>query len=52
VLAKRESAKRPTQGVVTVRTTGRKADGTVFMTCERIVLVPRCGHAVDDRADY
>src|SRR5262249_20166259 len=41
VLAKRESAKRPTQGVVTVRTTGRKADGTVFMTFERTVLVPK-----------
>ena len=48
VLAKRESAKRPTQGVVTVRTTGRKADGTVFMTFERTVLVPKQGHAVDD----
>ena len=52
VIAKRESAKRPTQGVVTVRTTGRKADGTIFMTYERIVLVPKRGHAVDDRADY
>ncbi len=52
VIAKRQSAKRPTQGVVTVRTTGRKADGTIFMTYERIVLVPKRGHAVDDRADY
>jgi itaconyl-CoA hydratase len=43
VLSKRESAKRPTQGVVTVRTTGRKADGTVFMTFERTVLVPKQG---------
>ena len=48
VLAKRESAKRPTQGIVTVRTTGRKADGAVFMTFERTVLVPKRGHAVDD----
>jgi itaconyl-CoA hydratase len=52
VLAKRESAKRPTQGIVTVKTTGKKADGTVFMTYERSVLVPKRGHAVDDRADY
>jgi itaconyl-CoA hydratase len=52
VLAKRESAKRPTQGLVTVRTTGHKADGTVFITFERTVLVPKHGHAVDDRADY
>lgn len=48
VVAKRESAKRPTQGVVTVRTTGKKADGTVFMTFERTILVPKRGHAVDD----
>jgi itaconyl-CoA hydratase len=52
VLDKRESAKRPTQGVVTVRTTGKKADGTVFMTYERTVLIPKRGHAVDDKADY
>ena len=51
VLSKRESAKRPTQGIVTVKTTGKKADGTVFMTYERSVLVPKRGHAVDDRAD-
>ncbi|HKO06821.1 MAG TPA: MaoC family dehydratase [Alphaproteobacteria bacterium] len=52
VLSKRESAKRPTQGIVTVRTTGKKADGTVFMTFERSVLVPKRGHAVDDQAGY
>jgi itaconyl-CoA hydratase len=52
VVTKRPSTKRPTQGVVTVRTTGRKADGTVFMTYERTVLVPKLGHAVDDAADY
>ena len=52
VLAKRESKKRPTQGVVTVRTIGRKADGTAFLSFERTVLVPKRGHAVDDVADY
>jgi len=52
VRSKRESAKRPTQGIVTVKTTGKKADGTVFMTYERSVLVPKRGYAVDDRADY
>jgi itaconyl-CoA hydratase len=52
VLDKRESAKRPTQGVVTVRTIGKKDDGTVFMTYERAILVPKRGHAVDDKADY
>jgi itaconyl-CoA hydratase len=48
VLATRESALRPTQGVVTVRTTGKKSDGTVFMTYERTILVPKREHAVED----
>jgi len=48
VLEVRESKSRPEQGIVTVRTTGRKADGTVFMTYERSILVPKRGHAVDD----
>ena len=52
VLAVRESKSRPTQGIVTVNTTGKKADGTVFMTYERAFLVPKRGHAVDDAADY
>ena len=49
ILAKRESAKRPTQGVVTVRTKGVKSDGTEFMSFERTMLVPKRGHGVDDR---
>jgi itaconyl-CoA hydratase len=48
VLEMRESKSRPTQGIVTVRTTGKKADGTVFMTYERSFLVPKRGHAVED----
>ncbi len=48
VLDKRESASRPTQGVVKIRTKGTKADGTVFMTYERTMLVPKRGHGVDD----
>jgi len=47
VIAKRESASRPTQGIVTVRTTGKKADGTAFMTFERTVLVPKRGHELE-----
>lgn len=50
VLEVRASKSRPTQGVVTVRTTGKKADGTVIMTFERSILVPRRGHAADDSA--
>jgi acyl dehydratase len=52
VLGVRESKSRPTQGIVTVRTTGRKADGTVFMSYERSMLIPKRGHAIDDLADY
>ena len=48
VLEVRESKSRPSQGVVTVRTTGKKSDGTVIMTFERAILVPRRGHAADD----
>ncbi len=39
VLEKRESKSRPGQGIVTVRTTGTKQDGTVFMTFVRSALV-------------
>ena len=39
VLSKRESKSRPGQGIVTVRTTGLKQDGTVFMTFERTALI-------------
>ncbi len=52
VLAVRESKSRPTQGIVTVKTTGKRADGVVFMTYERTVLIPKRGHGVDDEADY
>jgi acyl dehydratase len=48
VISKRESKSRPTQGIVTVRTTGRKADGTVFMSFERTILVPKIGHGIGD----
>ena len=47
VLAKRESRARPNQGIVTVRTTGMKEDGTVFMTLERSMLIPFAGHGAD-----
>ncbi len=47
VLAKRESKSRPTQGIVTIRTTGTKADGTVFMIYERTMLIPKRGHGIE-----
>lgn len=49
VLEKRASQSRPTQGIVTVRTTGKKADGTVFMTFVRSALIPMRGHGVEDK---
>jgi acyl dehydratase len=45
VLAKRESKSRPGQGIVTVLTTGTKADGSEFMNFERTFLVPKRGKA-------
>ncbi|MDP6135424.1 MAG: MaoC family dehydratase [Arenicellales bacterium] len=48
VLSKRESKSRPTQGIVSARTTGMKAAGTVVMTYERSFLVPKDGHGADD----
>ncbi|MEX6723856.1 MaoC family dehydratase [Parapedomonas caeni] len=48
VLAKRESAKRPQQGVVTVRTTGRNQHGDVVCTFERSMLVWKQGFGPAD----
>ncbi len=50
VLEVRESKSRPTQGVVTVRTTGKRADGVVFMSFVRSVLIPKRGQGVGDAA--
>lgn len=49
VLEKRESKSRPTQGIVSVMTRGWKQDGTTVMTFGRTVLVPKRGHAIEDR---
>jgi acyl dehydratase len=49
VLEKRESKSRPNQGIVTVRTTGKNQSGQIVMTFDRSFLVPRRGHAVDDK---
>ena len=50
VLGKRESASRPTAGLVTVRTLGRNQHGTVVCDFERTILVAKRGHAVEDRS--
>ena len=45
VIHVRESKSRPDQGVVTTRTEGYKADGTVFLTFERASLIPKAATA-------
>lgn len=52
VLAVRESKSRPNQGIVTIRTTGLKQGGEAVISFERAMLIPKRGHAVDDRMDY
>ncbi|MCU0868236.1 MAG: MaoC family dehydratase [Burkholderiales bacterium] len=44
VLEVRDSRSRPTLGIVTVKTTGYKQDGTVVITFRRTFLVYRRGH--------
>jgi itaconyl-CoA hydratase len=41
VLEVRESRSRPGQGIVTTRTEGLKEDGTVFLSFERMSLIPK-----------
>lgn len=45
VLEKRESKSRPNAGIVTIRTTGFKQDGTVVITFKRTLMVYRRGQA-------
>ncbi|MCC4118512.1 MaoC family dehydratase [Aromatoleum toluclasticum] len=52
VLEKRESKSRPTQGIVTVRTLGKKADGTVFMEFVRSALIQKREGSQDADAGY
>jgi itaconyl-CoA hydratase len=48
VLAKRESKSRPNEGIVTTYTEGYKADGTIFLSFERISLIPKRAYAPQD----
>lgn len=52
VLSKRESNSRPHAGIVEVKTTGKNQHGVVVCEYRRTVLVPKRGHAVDDKIDY
>lgn len=52
ILEKRLSASRPGQGIVTVRTTGRKSDGTVVIVFERSFLIATADATVHAAAGY
>ncbi len=49
VIAKRESASRPGQGIVEVRSIGKNQRGETVCTFRRSMLIPQRGHAVEDR---
>lgn len=52
VLDKRESASRPDQGIVTIRTLGRNQRQEVVCEFERSILVMRRGNDLEARAGY
>ncbi len=52
VLSKRESNSRKGQGIISIKTIGKKDDGTVFMTYERTFLIPKKGFSIDELANY
>jgi len=52
VLSIRESKSRPTQGIVSIKTRGINQDGVEVISFERAMLIPKRGHAVDDKVDY
>ena len=52
VLQKRDSASRPTAGLVTVSTIGKNQDGKIVCSFERTILVARRGYAVEDKIGY
>jgi len=52
VLEKRESKSRPNDGIVTVKTIGKNQDGVVVASYQRSALIPKKGHAVEDKIDY
>jgi len=45
ILHKRESKSRPNMGLVEIKTTGFKQDGTIVMEFRRTILVYKRGHA-------
>ncbi|MGH3750752.1 MAG: MaoC family dehydratase, partial [Micromonosporaceae bacterium] len=52
ITAKRESRKRPGQGIVTCHTRGIKSTGETFLSFERSFLTPTRGCGVEEKAGY
>ncbi len=52
VLSKRESKSRPNAGIVTVKTIGKNQHGEIVCEYKRTILIPKEGHAVEDKIDY
>ncbi|GAB4151393.1 MAG: (R)-specific enoyl-CoA hydratase RipB/Ich [Sphingomonadales bacterium] len=52
VLEVRESKSRPTQGIVTVKSRAFNQHGDQVCEFVRSVLIPKRGHAIDDKANY
>ncbi len=51
VLTKRESKSRPNAGLIEVRSRGFNQDKTLVCEFDRVMLIPKRGHAVEDKAD-
>jgi acyl dehydratase len=51
VLEKRASKSRPTEGIVTILTRARKADGTLVMEFKRTMLIPKRGHSIEEKIE-
>lgn len=52
ILHKRESKSRPTQGIVTVETSGRNQNSETVMTFERTMLIYKRDHSPESEANY
>lgn len=52
VLDKRESQSRPNAGIVTVKTLGKKQDGTQVCVFNRTMLIAKRGFEVEENAGY
>lgn len=52
ILSKRDSKKYPNAGIVRVKTIGKNQHGEIVCTYIRAILIPKIGHAIDDKISY